>query len=180
SSFLIAEIVQAILKPCEEDRRIGISESQNSYSRRPGLPSGHRLPPARPDWPRGRAPEHRDERAPSHALLLFHAPTLAHVRGASQLQVAVGSLASFWPVRPKICLSPDSGGLAGILQPLLGATTGLVHCGKSTFAVGTRVTSRPPGRGRRRPPPAPTERSVRIYRTTLFGSWFTALLVPAA
>ena len=31
-----------------------------------------------------------------------------------------------------------------------------------------------------RPPRAPTERSVRIYRTTLFGSWFTALLVPAA
>ena len=24
------------------------------------------------------------------------------------------------------------------------------------------------------PPPAPTERGVRIYRTTLFGSWFTA------
>jgi hypothetical protein len=24
------------------------------------------------------------------------------------------------------------------------------------------------------PPPAPTERSVRISRTTLFGSWFTA------
>ena len=31
-----------------------------------------------------------------------------------------------------------------------------------------------------RPPPVPTERSVRIYRTTLFGSWFTALLTPAA
>jgi ribosomal protein RSM22 (predicted rRNA methylase) len=30
------------------------------------------------------------------------------------------------------------------------------------------------------PPPVPTERSVRIYRTTLFGSWFTALLTPAA
>src|SRR6202022_1158849 len=25
-----------------------------------------------------------------------------------------------------------------------------------------------------RPPPAPTERGVRISRTTLFGSWFTA------
>ena len=24
------------------------------------------------------------------------------------------------------------------------------------------------------PPPAPTERGVRISRTTLFGSWFTA------
>ena len=30
------------------------------------------------------------------------------------------------------------------------------------------------------PPPAPTERGVRIYRTTLFGSWFTALQAPAA
>jgi hypothetical protein len=30
-----------------------------------------------------------------------------------------------------------------------------------------------------RPPPAPTERSMRIYRTTLFGSWFTALQEPA-
>ncbi|HTR36308.1 MAG TPA: MFS transporter [Bryobacteraceae bacterium] len=29
-------------------------------------------------------------------------------------------------------------------------------------------------------PPAPTERGVRLYRTTLFGSWFTALQVPAA
>src|ERR1700752_3213617 len=30
-----------------------------------------------------------------------------------------------------------------------------------------------------RPSPAPTERSMRIYRTTLFGSWFTALQEPA-
>src|SRR5258705_8217477 len=29
------------------------------------------------------------------------------------------------------------------------------------------------------PPPAPTERSMRIYRTTLFDSWFTALQEPA-
>jgi hypothetical protein len=28
--------------------------------------------------------------------------------------------------------------------------------------------------GGSRPPPAPTERSVRISRTTLFRSWFTA------
>ena len=28
-----------------------------------------------------------------------------------------------------------------------------------------------------RPPPAPTERGVRISRTTLFGSWFTAFAV---
>src|SRR5271155_1664553 len=31
-----------------------------------------------------------------------------------------------------------------------------------------------------RPPPVPTERGVRLYRTTLFGSWFTALQAPAA
>ena len=31
-----------------------------------------------------------------------------------------------------------------------------------------------------RPPPVPTERGVRISRTTLFGSWFTALRAPAA
>ena len=31
-----------------------------------------------------------------------------------------------------------------------------------------------------RPPPVPTERGVRISRTTLFGSWFTALQEPAA
>jgi hypothetical protein len=30
-----------------------------------------------------------------------------------------------------------------------------------------------------RPPPVPTERGVRLYRTTLFGSWFTAVLAPA-
>ena len=30
-----------------------------------------------------------------------------------------------------------------------------------------------------RPPPAPTERSVRISRTTLFGNWFTELQEPA-
>ncbi len=34
--------------------------------------------------------------------------------------------------------------------------------------------------GGSRPPPIPTERGVRIYRTTLFGSWFTALLASAA
>ena len=33
--------------------------------------------------------------------------------------------------------------------------------------------------GGSRPPPAPTERSVRIYRTTLFGRCFTALQEPA-
>src|SRR6266481_8056497 len=31
-----------------------------------------------------------------------------------------------------------------------------------------------------RPPPVPTERGVRFSRTTLFGSWFTALQEPAA
>src|SRR6266404_10004472 len=31
-----------------------------------------------------------------------------------------------------------------------------------------------------RPPPVPTERGVRLYRTTLFGSWLTALQEPAA
>src|SRR5580698_6172815 len=50
----------------------------------------------------------------------------------------------------------------------------------ATFAVGTRVSSRHRVTGGGRPPPVPTERSVRIYRTTLFGSWFTALLIPAA
>src|SRR6516164_5737406 len=30
------------------------------------------------------------------------------------------------------------------------------------------------------PPPPPTDRSVRISRTTLFGRWFTALREPAA
>jgi hypothetical protein len=30
------------------------------------------------------------------------------------------------------------------------------------------------------PPPVPTERGMRISRTTLFGSWFTALRVLAA
>src|SRR6516165_7517369 len=33
--------------------------------------------------------------------------------------------------------------------------------------------------GGSRPPPAPSERSVRISRTTLFDSWFTALQEPA-
>src|SRR6516225_7373103 len=35
------------------------------------------------------------------------------------------------------------------------------------------------GRGSH-PPPPPTDRSVRISRTTLFGRWFTALREPAA
>ena len=34
--------------------------------------------------------------------------------------------------------------------------------------------------GGSRPPPAPTERSVQISRTTLFGRGFTALREPAA
>ena len=41
-------------------------------------------------------------------------------------------------------------------------------------AVGTLIAERPPGAGGGHPPPAPTERSMRICRTTLFGSWFTA------
>src|SRR5674476_359995 len=36
-------------------------------------------------------------------------------------------------------------------------------------------TPRSVGTGGGRPPPVPTERGVRISRTTLFGSWFTAL-----
>ena len=31
-----------------------------------------------------------------------------------------------------------------------------------------------------RPPPVPTERGMRLSRTTLFGTWFTALRAPAA
>src|SRR6202048_3236628 len=41
-------------------------------------------------------------------------------------------------------------------------------------AVGTLIAERHRVAGGGRPPPAPTERGVRISRTTLFGSWFTA------
>src|SRR5262245_37351630 len=44
---------------------------------------------------------------------------------------------------------------------------------KSKCRVGEDVSILTPGRGRRSPPPAPTERSMRIYRTTLFDRWFT-------
>ena len=52
------------------------------------------------------------------------------------------------------------------------------------FGVKDRDRGEPRGSAHRvagggRPPPAPTERSMRIYRTTLFGSWFTALQEPA-
>ena len=42
-----------------------------------------------------------------------------------------------------------------------------------------RFPSHRVGRGSH-PPPPPTDRSVRISRTTLFGRWFTALREPAA
>src|ERR1700730_14058368 len=50
-------------------------------------------------------------------------------------------------------------------------------------AGGQRPSPRFPshrGTGAGSPPPVPTERGVRLYRTTLFGSWFTALQAPAA
>ena len=43
------------------------------------------------------------------------------------------------------------------------------------IAVGTRVTPRHRVTGGSRPPPVPTERSVRFSRTTLFRRWLTAL-----
>src|SRR5262245_50591007 len=57
------------------------------------------------------------------------------------------------------------------------ANTGLMHLStEHMVAVGTRVSSRAHRvAGGGRPPPAPTERSMRICRTTLFDSWFTAL-----
>ena len=44
----------------------------------------------------------------------------------------------------------------------------------AAVAVGTQVTPRHRVAGGGRPTPAPTERSVQIFRTTLFGRWFTA------
>src|SRR6266849_5486480 len=63
-----------------------------------------------------------------------------------------------------------------ILLRTLGSNTDSNPCAEAdrTVAVGTRISPRPPGRRRRSPAPAPSERGVRIYRTTLFGSWFTA------
>src|ERR1700756_2260372 len=51
---------------------------------------------------------------------------------------------------------------------------------QKSVAVGTHVSSRAHRvAGGSCPPPAPTERSVRIYRTTLFGRCSTALQEPA-
>src|SRR5271163_2402117 len=51
------------------------------------------------------------------------------------------------------------------------------HCRRQTS---TRLQGANRVTGGGRPPPVPTERGVRLYRTTLFGSWFTALQAPAA
>jgi hypothetical protein len=40
--------------------------------------------------------------------------------------------------------------------------------------VGIVIAHDPPGGRGGHPSPAPTERSVQFYRTTLFSSWFTA------
>ena len=63
----------------------------------------------------------------------------------------------------------------------LSSTTGRVEDGRGS--LGHSATLRFPSHlvtGGGRPPPVPTERGVRLYRTTLFGSWFTALQAPAA
>src|SRR5882672_1715684 len=61
-------------------------------------------------------------------------------------------------------------------------TTGSVESRMGAVAWGLWPTPRFPSHrvaGGSCPPPAPTERSMRIYRTTLFASWFTALQEPA-
>src|SRR5215472_3759381 len=56
----------------------------------------------------------------------------------------------------------------GITPPPQGSSLGFGR-GRDASYPAHRVA------GGGRPPPAPTERSVRICRTTLFNSWFTAL-----
>ena len=56
----------------------------------------------------------------------------------------------------------------------------LIEPGGAGFAVGTPITGCHRVTGGSRPPPVPTERGVRIYRTALFDRCFTALRAPAA
>src|SRR6516164_5828850 len=94
------------------------------------------------------------------------APTSAAIAATAIVRLIDMSVSPCW----RRCPPPQRGQSKAGSQKL--ATGALIGVGKA-FA-----SHRVAGGGR--PPPAPTERSVRIYRTTLFGSWFTALLVPAA
>src|ERR1700694_1065781 len=86
------------------------------------------------------------------------------------------------------CRSPGasqmSSGLplkADIAQYSRHVSKGRVEDGRGS--LGHSATLRFPSHrvaGGGRPPPVPTERGMRLYRTTLFGSWFTALQAPAA
>src|SRR5438445_12385696 len=87
----------------------------------------------------------------------YHAIWASCANDGCRVESRCGALA----VARTYLLPPPSSGGASLVRPWLRFHT---H----------RVT------GGGRPPPVPTERGVRLYRTTLFGSWFTALQEPAA
>jgi DDE superfamily endonuclease len=83
---------------------------------------------------------------------------------------------------------PERGAGAALVLPACNCEAMQLHLDE----IATKVAPGAHGRGRDaslarahrvagggHPPPAPTERSMRICRTTLFGSWFTALQEPA-
>jgi hypothetical protein len=106
---------------------------------------------------------------------------LVHPPGVGEtLPVAVKGWGRLGRVKPRVEMGLFGSGKLGVVARV---SHSQVESRMGAVAWGLWPAPRFPSHrvtGGGRPPPVPTERGVRLYRTTLFGSWFTALQAPAA